>query len=232
VKYLSASRIDIVSPSYKRAGNTLADHLFGTSLTFAIHEFEQESYEKEYPENPTWVIPDTLRGNMAAVRNWIMNHFRKRYLLMVDDDVKRIGYKGMLLRRSREAEANSPYVFHRLQRCQHPEREAQRKFRKECRRIGILPVEGREPSLRVLRRTQITELAHELAPFELQSFCGHESPNTTSKYYVHLRCEDLGKKLARVNQSHLSVDLYETQIPSLHTPSQRLESQDVTTSAI
>jgi len=115
----------------------------------------------------------------------------------------RLEVKKMLLRRFSDRKNGSPYVFWKLQLCAHPERQAQRKFRKECNRVGILAVGGKDPSLRILRRTQITELARELVPFELQTFAGHESPHTTSKYYVHLRCEDLGKKLARVNRSHL-----------------------------
>jgi len=114
----------------------------------------------------------------------------------------------MLLRRYQEKENASPYVFHRLQRNLHPERQAQRRFQKECQRIGILSVEGKEPTLRDLRRTQLTELAHTLTPYELQVFAGHENPQTTSKYYVHLRSEDLGQRLAHLDGERLEEDLY------------------------
>ncbi len=131
-----------------------------------------------------------------------------------------------------EPNGNSPYVFPHLQKCRHPERQAQKQFRKECGRIGILPMEGKDPSLRDLRRSQLTELAHTLSPYELQSFAGHENPQTTSQYYVHLKSEDLGRRLAQLDLPTLYEDLYEKPSPSLELSPQPIASQCLTDTSL
>jgi len=93
-------------------------------------------------------------------------------------------------------------------------------------------MEGEDPSLRDLRRSQLTELARTLSPCELQTCAGHENPYTTSKYYVHLRCEDMGKKLDGLKRQKLYEDLYEKPYLDLATSSQHLDFQDVTNPSI
>ena len=38
------------------------------------------------------IIPDNLRGNISKVRNYILNNINDNQIVMVDDDVKEIGY--------------------------------------------------------------------------------------------------------------------------------------------
>jgi len=138
----------------------------------------------------------------------------------------------MFLHRFQERQAVSLYVFWRLQRCAHPERQVQRRFQKECKRIGILPMEERQPALRDLRRTQLTELAHTLSPYELQVFAGHESPQTTSKYYIHLRSQDLGYRLAHLDENHSYEISYETPSLGVEASSQPIVPQHLTDTSL
>jgi len=39
-------------------------------------------------------------------------------------------------------------------------------------------------------------------------FSGHENPQTTRRYYVHLRSEDLGQRLAHLDGEQLEEDLH------------------------
>jgi hypothetical protein len=91
-KNLLRKSIKIVCPSYKRAGETMTDKIFGKSLTFAVHEFEASEYRKTYPKNEIFVIPDEVQGNMAKVRNYIKDMIDEKYLVMVDDDIKKMGH--------------------------------------------------------------------------------------------------------------------------------------------
>lgn len=84
--------IKIISPSYKRAGNVKAINLFHDHLIIAVHQFEENEYRKEYPNNELMILPDSIKGNMAKVRNYIRDNCNTRYLVMIDDDVKEVGY--------------------------------------------------------------------------------------------------------------------------------------------
>ena len=88
----SVNDISIITPSYKRANNVKARCVFGDRLIIACHEFEVEEYEKFNPDNKLLVIPDDLRGNMAKVRNFMLENSPTKYLVMIDDDVIEVGY--------------------------------------------------------------------------------------------------------------------------------------------
>lgn len=82
----------IISPSYKRAGKVQVRDLFPEAI-LAIHEFEEEEYrQKEGGE--LLVMPDKVGGNMARVRNYMLNWAfeRDEWVLMLDDDVSEIVY--------------------------------------------------------------------------------------------------------------------------------------------
>lgn len=85
--------IKIISPTYKRAGRVKATDVFHDRLILAVHEFEVEEYKKSYPNNEIMVLPDDIKGNMAKVRNYIRDNANSRYLVMVDDDVREMGYR-------------------------------------------------------------------------------------------------------------------------------------------
>ena len=81
-----------ISPSYKRAGNVKVRELV-SDVILAVHEFEVDEY-REKDGGEIIVIPDFLRGNMAKIRNFILEEGYKRsdYVVMMDDDVKEFVY--------------------------------------------------------------------------------------------------------------------------------------------
>ena len=80
----------IVIPSYKRAGNVKTRLVLPDSI-LAIHEFEKEIYQKR-DGGELLVIPDVLRGNIAKVRNYILDNISDEEIVMMDDDISAIGY--------------------------------------------------------------------------------------------------------------------------------------------
>ena len=89
---MQESKIKIISPTYKRAGQIKAIKYFKKDLILACHKFEVKDYRKAYPHNKIMVIPDNKKGNMAKVRNHIKNNCHCKYMLMIDDDVDSIGF--------------------------------------------------------------------------------------------------------------------------------------------
>lgn len=81
--------IKFYSPSYKRAGKTKI-HKWCKDVVMCVHEFEAEEYRK-YHQN-IMIIPDSKRGNMAKVRNHILDNSDCDICVMVDDDNIGIGY--------------------------------------------------------------------------------------------------------------------------------------------
>lgn len=78
----------IFIPSYKRAGGVLTRKTLGGAGVIACHEFEAEDYAaKEGGE--LMVLPDALRGNIAKVRNFILDHAEAAdgRVVMMDDDI-------------------------------------------------------------------------------------------------------------------------------------------------
>ena len=80
----------IYVPSYKRAGDVLTRKVIPDSI-LAIHEFEKDYYKKK-EGGELLVIPDDLRGNIAKVRNFILDNANDDKIVMLDDDVKAVGY--------------------------------------------------------------------------------------------------------------------------------------------
>ena len=80
----------IFVPSYKRAGDVLTRKVIPDSI-LAIHEFEEKDYKKN-EGGELLVIPDELRGNIAKVRNFILDNANDDKIVMLDDDVKEVGY--------------------------------------------------------------------------------------------------------------------------------------------
>lgn len=82
----------IVSPSYKRAGKVKVRELFPEAV-LCVHKFEAEEYKKK-EGGDILVMPDSVSGNMAKVRNYMLEWAYKQsdWVLMVDDDVRDIVY--------------------------------------------------------------------------------------------------------------------------------------------
>ena len=82
------SYVPVICPSYKRATGTHTQRLI-PDAEFAVHEFEADEYQEAGLN--VLVVPDDLRGNIARVRNWIVEHGVKEHggrFLIVDDDVE------------------------------------------------------------------------------------------------------------------------------------------------
>lgn len=83
-------KIDFFVPSYKRCSETITSKWLESAI-LCVHQFEEKEY-KEHNKNKILVIPDNLRGNMAKVRNFILNKCKADVCVMLDDDVKEVGY--------------------------------------------------------------------------------------------------------------------------------------------
>ena len=86
----------IVSPSYRRASHTKLDtYLDPGDMIFAIHKDDKDDYRRLTQVRDFIILPDETKKNMAKVRNYIRDYARGqgyRFLVMMDDDVKHIGY--------------------------------------------------------------------------------------------------------------------------------------------
>ena len=80
----------IVSPSYKRSTDVKVRHWFPDAV-LAVHEFEVDEYEKNQG-GKIMVLPDSTRGNMAKVRQFILDQAGDdEWVVMMDDDVEEFG---------------------------------------------------------------------------------------------------------------------------------------------
>jgi hypothetical protein len=83
-----SNKLNIVIPSYKRAGRVAGYKYFKTA-NICIPESQRDDYRKYYSAKRLIVIPDEEDGNVARKRNWILRNI-DRPLLMIDDDVSRL----------------------------------------------------------------------------------------------------------------------------------------------
>tara|TARA_R110002020_G_scaffold24464_1_gene80592 strand:+ start:1055 stop:1798 length:744 start_codon:yes stop_codon:yes gene_type:complete len=81
--------VKIFAPSYKRSEG-VKTHLLLPDIVYCVHQFEAEKYiQKGYNVK---VLPDNTKGNIARVRNYILDHFIKDVGLIIDDDIEGIKY--------------------------------------------------------------------------------------------------------------------------------------------
>ena len=77
----------IFSPSYKRAKG-VKTHRILPDVIYCVHEFEAQEYiNLGYNVE---VMPDSIRGNIARVRNYILDNYIQETGLIVDDDIEAI----------------------------------------------------------------------------------------------------------------------------------------------
>ena len=77
--------IKIYAPSYKRADG-VKTHKIIPSVIYCVSEFEAQEYiDKGYNVE---VMPDEVNGNIARVRNYIVDNYIKDKGLMIDDDIE------------------------------------------------------------------------------------------------------------------------------------------------
>lgn len=80
--------IRIFSPSYNRA-DLVKTQAYLPFVKYVIHEFDQESYKAK--GHDVIVCPDEIRGNIARVRNWILDQNKVAdCVVMLDDDIKAV----------------------------------------------------------------------------------------------------------------------------------------------
>ena len=105
----------LVSPSYRRAGKTTIRKVFGDRVVFAVHEFEEEDYREE-EGGEILAMPDGLQGNMARVRNWILDRYFEEEgigeIVCVDDDLTGFGHFHHLGREDWAGDRSGPWVVY------------------------------------------------------------------------------------------------------------------------
>lgn len=79
----------IYSPSYLRHDKATTHRVF-PEVTYCVHEKDSENYKKQGLK--TKIVPDSLIGNVARVRNWILNNTEEKIILMVDDDLTQFNW--------------------------------------------------------------------------------------------------------------------------------------------
>jgi hypothetical protein len=84
-------KISINIQSYKRAGDVLTLGLDLKSNLW-VHEFEADEYKKLYGDIVK-ILPDSLRGNLPKVKNYILEAEKENdAILFLDDDILKVGY--------------------------------------------------------------------------------------------------------------------------------------------
>mgnify|MGYP003648447112 CR=1 FL=1 len=77
----------IYAPSFKRAKG-VKTHKIIPEVIYCVHEFEAEEYKKLGYN--IQVMPDSIKGNIARVRNYILENYTKQKCLIIDDDIEAI----------------------------------------------------------------------------------------------------------------------------------------------
>lgn len=78
--------IEVLSPSRRRA-KLVTSHMAIANVRYVVHEEEAEEYIKQ--GHNIKICPDNIAGNIARIRNWILDNSGKN-IVMVDDDIKKI----------------------------------------------------------------------------------------------------------------------------------------------
>jgi hypothetical protein len=85
-------KIQISVPTFKKAGNVDTIKIL-PSAVFYVHKFEVKEYQERHPGMKIREVPDELRGNVAKVRNFILDDTKEFDVsVQIDDDFKSIGY--------------------------------------------------------------------------------------------------------------------------------------------
>ncbi len=98
--------ITINVPTHNRAGMIQTYGILPNAF-YWVHEYEVERYREAHPGINIKTLPDSARGNVAVVRNYILkNQGNPDGILQVDDDVSSFGYyeKGKRIKIKTECE--------------------------------------------------------------------------------------------------------------------------------
>lgn len=83
--------IDIFIPTYNRIGK-MSTHLLFDNCLIVCPQAQYEMYKDKYQNLKFMCCPDEIDGNIARKRNWIKDNSSKKYIVMVDDDIKGFKY--------------------------------------------------------------------------------------------------------------------------------------------
>ena len=86
--YLKKYDIRIIILSRGRYNTITTTNILPDWIEVLVPESEYSSY-KQRLENPLLTIPDEIEG-LGAVRNWVLDNFKERTIIMLDDDIKRL----------------------------------------------------------------------------------------------------------------------------------------------
>jgi hypothetical protein len=81
----------VLISSYKRAGKVITHNLFNKCL-IVIPKSQEKDYKKYYDKEKLLTIPDDKDGNLPKKRNYLLDKFKGENLLLLDDDIRVIGY--------------------------------------------------------------------------------------------------------------------------------------------
>tara|TARA_R110001606_G_C15274167_1_gene639823 strand:+ start:334 stop:1053 length:720 start_codon:yes stop_codon:yes gene_type:complete len=79
----------IAVPSKGRAGITKTNKIFKNTATFFVPQSEYHQY-KDLVKNVV-PVPNEIQG-ITKTRNWILNYTDEKRVVMIDDDIKKLGY--------------------------------------------------------------------------------------------------------------------------------------------
>lgn len=88
---LTSSSIRVFVPSYKRRDRVQTLRKVYGGAVLVVAESEQAAYERANPGAEVWGIPDAMQGNIARVRNYILDNAGCDAVCMMDDDITRLG---------------------------------------------------------------------------------------------------------------------------------------------
>lgn len=86
------SSIRVYVPSYGRSGHGVATlkNVYSDAC-LVVAESEAESYAAANGDARIWAIPDSVQGNIARVRNYILDNSGAEVVCMLDDDLAGFG---------------------------------------------------------------------------------------------------------------------------------------------
>lgn len=90
-EYRKIKKSLIAVPSYKRPDN-VGTLKYLPSAKIYVSEEEAEAYRKNYPEANIVAVHPKYQGNLCRIRNKILDDHKDSVVLIVDDDLRSIGY--------------------------------------------------------------------------------------------------------------------------------------------
>lgn len=102
----------IAVPSKGRAGKTKTLDFLKSSATLFVPQLEADAYART-TSAPIVAVPDTVLG-ITRTRNWVLDYaaeHNERHVVMVDDDLKAVGWIEMLSHSSKHRDLSARQVI-------------------------------------------------------------------------------------------------------------------------